>query len=286
MELITQFIINSLIAGSLYAIVALSFNLMYATGRFYNLAIGGLIPVGGYGAFFVSERLGMPLVFGVIAGTACAGFAGLALDRFVYAPLRKKKASGLVLLIASLGAFTALQALIAMLFSSDYQPFSRLSRDAIDVFGGTITPVQAAIILSAPLLTLCIAAWLRWTFFGKVVRAVSDDLEVSKIVGIDTEKIFATVFFFASALAGYAGVLLGLDIGLDPLMGFLPMIAGIVGAIVGGMGETVLGYAGSLVGAFLQNGIIFRFSQEWSSPVTFALLILFLLFRPHGLFKK
>ena len=192
----------------------------------------------------------------------------------------------MILLIASLGAFTALQALIAMLFSSDYQSLPKFSSEIYDIFGGTITAVQIVMVVSAVVLTLAALAALKWSAFGTAVRAVSDDIEVSKIVGINTEKIFAAVFFSASALAGYAGVLMGLDVGLDPLMGFLPMVAGIVGAIVGGIGVVAPGYLGSLIGAWLQNAVTFQWSSEWSSPVTFLLLVFFLLFRPRGLFQK
>lgn len=244
------------------------------------------MPIGGYGVLLVSSQWGMPLAIGIIAGVLAAGFVGLAIDRFVYARLRAKKASSMILLIASLGAFTALQALIAIVFTSDYQSLPRISSESYDVFGGTVTSVQLLMIISAILLTIGAHVLLKQTAFGKAVRAVSDDCEVSKIVGINTEKVFAVVFFLASGIAGYAGILLGLDVGLDPLMGFLPMLAGIVGAIVGGMGEVTFGYVGSMIESFLQNTVIFRLSQEWSSPVTFALLILFLLFRPRGLFRR
>lgn len=286
MELIPQFVINSLIAGSLYTIVALSFNLMYATGRFFNLAIGGLIPVGGYGVLLVSVQWGTPLWVGMVAGVMIAGSIGFALDRFVYSYLRTRKASSMILLIASLGAFIALQAGIAMIFSSNFQALPKLSLQSYDVFGGTMTAVQALIIFSAMAVTAATVVLLKWTAFGTAVRAISDDIEVSKIVGIDTEKVLGIVFFAASALSGYAGVLMGLDVGLDPLMGFLPMVAGIVGAVVGGIGEAVYGFAGSYVLSFFQNAVIVKLSTEWSGAITYVLLIVFLLFRPRGLFRR
>lgn len=286
MELIPQLIINSLIAGSLYAIVALSFNLMYATGRFFNLAIGGLIPVGGYGVLLVSVQWGTPLWLGMVAGVLIAGCLGFALDRFVYSYLRTRKASSMILLIASLGAFIVLQAGIAMLFSSNFQALPKLSAQSYNVFGGTLTTVHVLIIFSALVLTAAAAVLLKWTAFGKAVRAISDDIEVSKIVGIDTEKILGIVFFVSSALAGYAGVLMGLDVGLDPLMGFMPMVAGIVGAVAGGIGEVAYGLAGSYALSFFQNAVIVKLSTEWSAAITYVLLIVFLLFRPRGLFRK
>jgi len=286
MEIIAQIIINSLIAGSVYALVALSFNLMYATGKFFNLAIGGLIPIGGYVVFYITKHAGLPIGFGIIVGIIVTGLVGLLLDRLIYAQLRKRHASSLTLLIASLGVFTALQALLAMFFSSSYQTLPPFSETNYVVFGAHITAIQVCILVSAVVLSFGMHLVLRKTAFGTAVRAMSDDLEVSKIIGIDTEKIFGIVFFIAAAILGYLGVLLGFDIGLDPLMGFLPMVAGIVGAIVGGMGVVLFGYPGAIVEGALHNTIIYTYSAAWGSPVTFVLLIVFLLFRPRGLFKR
>jgi branched-chain amino acid transport system permease protein len=148
-----------------------------------------------------------------------------------------------------------------------------------------MTMTQLILIISAILLTIGTHVVLKKTAFGTAVRAMSDDLEVSKIIGIDTERMFAFVFFLASAILGYVGALHGLDVGLDPLMGFVPMVAGIVGAIVGGMGVVLFGYPGAVSESALQTFLIYVYSSEWSSPVTFILLILFLLFRPRGLFR-
>lgn len=286
MEIIAQLVINSLIAGSIYALVALSFNLMYATGKFFNLAIGGLIPVGGYGVLTATKYLGLPIGVGILLGIVGAGLVGLLLDRLIYARLRRYQASPLALLIASLGAFTALQAILALFFSSSYQTLPPFSEMSYVIFGAHMTAIQLLTIVSAVVLTLGMHIILRRTSFGTAVRAMSDDLEVSKIIGIDTEKIFGIIFFIAASILGYLGILMGFDIGLDPLMGFLPMIAGIVGAIVGGMGVVLFGYSGATIEAILQNILIYKFSFQWSSPVTFVLLIVFLLFRPRGLFRK
>ncbi|MBI4599396.1 branched-chain amino acid ABC transporter permease [Candidatus Uhrbacteria bacterium] len=286
MEIIAQIIANSLIAGSIYALVALSFNLMYATGKFFNLAIGGLIPIGGYTVLAVTVYLGLPVGVGILAGVVGTGIAGLLLDRLIYAPLRKRQASSLTLLIASLGAFTFLQAALALLFTSSYQTLPTLIDKNYSVFGAQVTAVQLILIISAVACTLGMHILLRKTSFGTAVRAMSDDLEVSKIIGIDTEKIFCAVFFIAGAILGYVGVLVGFDVGLDPLMGFFYMVAGIVGAIVGGMGEVLLGYPGSIIEGVLHNTIIYVYSAAWGSPITFVLIIIFLLFRPRGLFRK
>src|SRR3989338_8326405 len=124
MDIIPQLVVNSIIAGSVYALVALGFNLIYATTKFFNLAHGVLAASGGYAVFFFVKTLGWDAWISVLLGVLIAGILGYFSDKLVYAPLRKRKASNMVLLVASLGIFMALQAVIAILFTSQFQTLS------------------------------------------------------------------------------------------------------------------------------------------------------------------
>ena len=110
MSILPQLILNSIIAGSIYSLVALGFNLIYGTTKFFNLAHGVLAAVGGYSVFYFSKELGLPLILSAIAGILIAGFLGYLIDKSVFRALRLRKASGMVFLVASLGIMTALQA--------------------------------------------------------------------------------------------------------------------------------------------------------------------------------
>ena len=124
MDILPQLVVNSVIAGAIYAMIALGFNLIFGTVKFFDLGYGALMTVGGYGAFYFSHTLGFNIWLAVVIGVGIAGFCGFLINKFVYMRLAKKKASSMVLLVASLGVLTALQALIAMLFTSQFQTLS------------------------------------------------------------------------------------------------------------------------------------------------------------------
>jgi branched-chain amino acid transport system permease protein len=201
--------------------------------------------------------------------------------------LRKRKANGLVFLVASLGLMTALQAIIAIIFSSQFQTLSTGAvTKGFEVFGGIITGVQLIILVCAILIMGGLAYLLKMTRFGKAVRAISDDEEVSKIVGINTNKVIGKVFFLGSAIAGLAGILVGLDTGIEPTMGLSLLLKGVIASIIGGLGSVYGGVLGAFLLGFAENFGIWKISGEWKDAIAFGLLLIFLLFRPQGIIKK
>jgi len=289
MGIFPQLVLNSIIASSIYAIIALGFNLTYSTTRFFNIAHGVLAAVGGYAVFFLMNKIpGIPFIIDVACGVIVAGFVGYFLDILIYRPLRKRKASNMVLLIASLGAFTVIQALLAILFTSEFQtlPLPASFHKVFDVFGGSITLLQIITFISAIFVFLALLFVLKQTLFGKAVRAIGDDEEVAKIVGIDTNRIMSFVFFIGSAIAGLGGILVGFDTGIEPIMGMPLLLKGVIAVIVGGVGNIYGSIAGAFLLGFIENFGIWKISGEWKDAIAFGVLIIFLLFRPKGMFPK
>ena len=288
MDIVPQLIANSLIAGSIYAILTLGFNLTYATSKFIDMGFGVLTAVGGYTVFYVSKMLGFPLWLGIPVGIMLSGLISFLAYTFIYKPLRTRKSSGAVLLIASLGTLTALQAVIAIFFTSQFQTLSGLltGNRIFEFGGGTFTAVQLSIFLVGVLLFLLVTFLLKFTLFGKAFTAIGDDEEVSKIVGIDTDRIMGRLFFLSGAIGGLAGILIGFDTGIEPLMGLSWLLVAVVAAIVGGIGNIYGGLAGAFLLAFVENFGIWKIAGEWKSAIAFALLILFLIWRPKGLFPR
>lgn len=268
--------------------IALGFNLIYGTVKFFDLGYGALIAVGGYGVYYLSNILGLNMPMSIIIGVLVAGLVGLLIDRLVYLRLRRRKASSMVFLVASLGAFTAVQAVIAILFTSQFQTLSKDSggEKVFQIFGGTITQVQLIILITGLIVMTLLAIVLKKTKFGKAVRAVSDDEEVSKIVGINTDRIISGVFFIGSAIAGLAGILVGFDTGIEPTMGFSLLLKGVIAAIIGGIGNIYGGVLGAFLLGFIENFGIWKISGEWKDAIAFGVLIIFLLFRPRGILGK
>lgn len=288
MDILPQLILNSIIAGAIYTLAALGFNLIYGATKFFNLAHGIMAAIGGYSVFYFAKILGLDIYVAIIFGVALAGLVGFGLDKFIYLPLRRRKASNMVLLVASLGAMTALQAVIAILFSSQFKTLSQNigTQKLITILGGVITQTQFVILLSAVLVMAGLVTLLYKTQFGKAIRAISDDEEVARIIGINTNKIIGYVFFIGSAIAGLSGILVGFDVGIDPKMGSSLLFKGVIASIVGGVGNIYGGVLGAFLLGFVENFGIWKISGEWKDAIAFALLITFLIFRPRGIMNK
>ncbi len=287
MDILPQLILNSIIAGAIYMMVALGFNLIYGTVKFFDLGYGALTTVGGYMVFLFYKKLGLDLSLSIALGILITGCIGYLINKVIYKKLRDRKASNMVLLVASLGVLTVLQAIIAMIFSSQFQTLSTGGESRVfEIFGAVITQVQLIILVSGLLIALILSIVLKKTLFGKAINAVADDEEVAKIVGINTNKIIGKVFFIGSMIAGLAGILIGFDTGIQPTMGMPLLLKGVIASIIGGIGNIYGGVLGAFLLGFVENFGIWKISGEWKDAIAFGLLIIFLLFRPQGILRK
>lgn len=285
MDILPQLIANSLIAGSTYALVAMSFNLIYGVSRTFNLAHGALGTVAAYTVFFLAKQDGLPLAAAIPLGIAAAACAGLLLERSIFLNLRAKKASDKVLIISSLGALVAIEALVAICFTTQFKTLSGLIVNSTVFIGGAaITGVQLTILAASGIVFVSFWFLLSYTRFGKAVRAIADDEEVAKIVGIDTNRIIAFVTVIGASVMGLAGILAGFDTGLEPHMGFLLFLDGAIAAVVGGIGNIYGAFLAAFLLGFAENFGVWAVSGEWKYAIAFCILIGFLLFRPQGFF--
>ncbi|MBI4136106.1 MAG: branched-chain amino acid ABC transporter permease [Candidatus Vogelbacteria bacterium] len=285
MDILPQLFANSVIAGALYALLALGFNFLYRTVKFFDLSYGAIAAVGGYTVFALSKSANLALWFSAPAGVlAGAGLAWLV-NWLIYRPLRARRASNLVLLVAALGVMTILQAALAIIFSSQFRTLAVGPSTVVEIAGGVYTVTQL-VILAAAFLALAALYLLKRTRLGKSVEAVADDAEVARIVGLNVNRIISLVCVTSGAMAGLAGLLVGFDTGLEPTMGLALLLKGVIAAIVGGLGTN----AGAALGGFLLGGVenfgIWQISGEWKDAIAFGLLIIFLLFRPQGILKR
>lgn len=287
MDLLMPAFMNSLIIGSLYGAVAMSFALAYRTTRFFNLAHGSMAAVGGYTFFWLHMKLGAAFLPSLLGGVAFAGLAGFLVDRYIYAPQRARKASGPVLLVVSLGVLTVIEAVISMIFNTQFKPLVAANDIRSFAIGsGFISGVQIWIVVTNILIFLGLLALLYKTAIGRMIRAIADEPEVARILGIRTDFYIGIVFFTASALAGLAGILNGMDTGLQPTMGFYLLLKGIIAAIIGSMGSIAGAFMGGFLLAAVENGGVFIFGSEWRDTIAFILLLVFLEFRPQGILGK
>ncbi len=287
MALSPQYFINSLLAASTWALIGVSFALIFRVGKFFHFAHGMVFTIGAYSTFMFVDRLDMPLLAAIPAGVVSSMIFGVIIESAVYRPLRQRGSRPLVLLLASLGIYIVLQNAISCLFGDDTKSirFARVA-EGIDILGARITPVQIFTVGASVILMLLVAVLLRKTTFGRAIRAIANDQELATISGVATNGVFFWTFAFGSALAGIAGILVALDVDITPGMGMNALLMGIVAAIIGGMGR-ILGVAfGALLLGMAQHIGVIWLPTQWQNAIAFIILVVFLLFRPEGFFGR
>jgi branched-chain amino acid transport system permease protein len=291
--MIQQLILNGLIAGSIYALIALGFTVIYKTVRFFHFAHGVVYTAGAYVAYSVvshwlSDVGGQPGIvdWGIVslAGMAGATIIGVLIDRLIYLPLRKLKAPNLVFLIASFGAFIFLQNLIQLIYGAQILTLrTGPVKEGHHLFGAVITDIQILILIVSILLLIILWIFVQKAKSGKAMRAVADDPVGASVVGIYPEKIIMVSFAIGSALAGAAGILISLETNIEPTMGFSAILKGIIASIIGGIGSI----PGAMLGGFFlgiaENLGIWKIQAGWKDTIAFLILIIFLLLRPGGI---
>jgi len=204
---------------------------------------------------------------------------------FVYREFRERKASSSILLIASFGLLILIESLVLMSFGADVKTINyiRVSK-GLEIFGAIITPLQIVIVASSIVVSIGLFLFMKKTKLGKAMRAVSNNKDVAEIVGISSEKIYSWSFIIGSLIAGIAGVLIGLEQNLEPTMGTNLIIKGFTAAIIGGIGNVYGAILGALLLGLAENFGIWYLPSGYKDAIAFAILFVFLLFRPKGLF--
>ncbi len=284
MSIIIQLLINGLIAGAIYALVASGFSLIYSINKFVHFAHGATIAFSAYVLYFLFSTLGLNFWISAIFAVIFASALGLFMNLVVYKQLRKKKASNVILLLASFALLILFESLILILFGADVKTIKYIQvAKGLEFFGAIITPLQIFIIIASLILLGLLFLFMKKTKIGKAMRAVSDNKDVAEIVGISSEKIYTWTFAIGSAIAGIAAILIGLEQNLEPVMGTSLMIKGFTAAIIGGIGNV----PGAIVGAFIlglaENFGIWFLPSGYKDAIAFIILFIFLLFKPKGI---
>jgi branched-chain amino acid transport system permease protein len=282
--MLSQLLANGFATGCGYAIVALGFALIYNTTRTFHFAHGAVYVVSAYLLYTFYNLWHLPLAIALVLTPAAAAALGIAIDETLYRPLVKRGSSQLIQMLSSLGLYIVLVNVVAMIYGNETKVLSP-GIQATYTFGGVIlTRVQLAAIVCCALLFVGIVLLLRRTRLGVTVRALRDDPGLVSAMGVNPRRVRWAVFALGSALAAVAAMLAGLDVGIDPNIGMTAILNGAVGVIIGGIGIFEGAVLGGLGIGVLQGLAIWQLSARWQDAVTFVLLIVFLLFRPQGVF--
>ncbi len=247
----------------------------------------GAIALGAYCGLLVAGAPGSILYLSWGMGAMLAGAAGLTIYRGIYFYLRRQARSPLVMLVGSLGLLLSITAFISIIFSPDGRPLSEPFGSVPWSFGGAfIKPFQVFMIGVALAVFAGLAFLLNRTSFGKAARAIGDDEEVARIVGINTPVIIAIIFFLGAAISALGGILLGEDIGIRPQMGLLLLLKGWIASVVGGIGNIQGALLGGFVLGMVENYGVWYVPAQWKDAIAFVLLIFFLSFWPRGILPR
>jgi len=287
-----QQLVNGLSLGSIYALIALGYTMVYGVLRLINFAHGDVYMVGAYVGYYLSRKLqgkqpSLPSEILVMLGAmlACALF-GLLIERLAYRPVRR--ASRLTLLITAIGVSLFIENAAQLVFGADPKFFPSLAPHADFIVAGVrLTSEQITVIAVSFLLMIGLRFFIQKTRTGKAMRAVSFNLDAAKLMGISTDRIIATTFAIGSALAAAAGVLIGMQIPkIDPLMGILYGLKAFVAAVLGGIGNVPGAVLGGLLIGTSEVMVVGYLSSTYRDAIAFGILILVLLLRPQGILGR
>lgn len=279
-----QFLANGICKGAVIALVGLGFGLIYTTTRVFHIAHAGIYVMAAYAMWIAVAAFGLPLPVAVLFALGIAVMSGMLVDWVVYQPLAQRSASAAVVMISSLGVQIVLENAVAMSFGNQSQ-IIRAGVEKTFQFGSVIlTQVQIAQALAGLILTGGLWLFLKHTRIGQLCRAVSDDETLASVLGVKVKRVRLFAFGLGSAFAGAGAILVSLDVGMDPHVGFPVVLTAAVGCIIGGLRNFLAPAAGGLLLGLTQSLVVWRTSSKWEEAVTFGILILFLLFRRDGLF--
>ena len=292
-EVIINQIINGLTIGGIYALIALGYTLVYGILFMINFAHGEIFMFGSFGGFaaltyfvnsgFADAHPGLSIIIAFLVAMIISSVLGALLERIAYRPLRN--APRLAPLISAIGASIFLQNVMMLIVKARMQVYPDIIQEHfIEIGWVSISYFQIFIIVGSVLLMVGLYLFIQKTKTGKAMRAVAEDREAASLMGIDVNRIILTTFVIGSALAGAAGVMVGIYYTqINHMMGFIPGIKAFTAAVLGGIGNV----AGAMLGGFFLGmaeafGVLIM-PAEYKDVIAFGLLVLVLIFRPSGI---
>ena len=290
-----QLTVSGLALGSVYALIALGYTLVYGVLQLINFAHSEVFMLGGFGGLFVVRELnftnphGWASVVLVLAGILGGGLAGagtaFALERVAYRPLRRRGAPRLAFLISAIGASLFLLNLAGKEFGRFNNPMPDLytSGRVFSVFGADVTTNQLVVAVAALVMLIMLDRIIAKTRLGMGIRSVAQDAEAAELMGVDINKVITRTFVLGGALGGAAGFLFGIQFGVQYNMGFSAGTKAFTAAVLGGIGNVRGAVLGGLVLGIAENLGVACVSSAWRDVIAFLILVLVLMVRPTGI---
>ncbi len=299
MDFFVQQLVNGFTLGSVYALIALGYTMVYGILKLLNFAHGEVYMIGAFIGYGVLISLGGPdnpvvpvallILLMFLAAMLGSGLLGVTIERFAYRPLRN--APRIAPLIAAIGVSFFLQATALLLFSARFRSYEtpKLVSPSTGIDAGPlrISLIRILVIVSALLLMILLTLLVNRTKLGRAMRATSFDREAAEMMGINVDRVIVATFFIGSVLAGAGGVMVGLVFGqIFHLMGFLAGLKGFTAAVVGGIGSIPGAMLGGLLIGLAEAFSTAYISSTFQNLIVFGILVTFLLIRPSGILGR
>ena len=283
------YLINGISLGSVYALIALGYTMVYGIAKMLNFAHGDVIMVGAFATYTVCSTMGLSPVLGVLVSIVLCTTLGMVIEKIAYKPLRKAS-SPLAVLITAIGVSYFLQNMALLIFGSNMKSFtSVVSLNSMKLFGGQINVSGETIvtIITCIVVMTVLMLFINKTKAGQAMLAVSEDKGAAQLMGINANATITLTFAIGSALAAVAGVLLcSAYPSLTPYTGSMPGIKAFVAAVFGGIGSIPGAFIGGILLGVIENLSKAYISSQLSDAIVFAVLIIVLLVKPTGLLGK
>lgn len=283
-----SYLLNGISLGSVYAIIALGYTMVYGIAKMLNFAHGDVIMIGSYIAFVAINNMGLPIPVSILLSVVVCTVLGMAIERIAYKPLRH--ASKLAVLITAIGASYFLQNVALLVFGANPKSFSSVvNMKTISLADGqlNITGVTIVTVIVCIIIMVCLMAFMKYAKAGHAMLAVSEDDGAAQLMGINVNGTIALTFAIGSGLAAIAGVLLcSAYPALTPYTGAMPGIKAFVAAVFGGIGSIPGAFIGGILLGIIEILGKAYISSQLADAIVFAVLIVVLLVKPSGLLGK
>ena len=281
-----QQLVNGLSLGSIYALIALGYTMVYGIIKLINFAHGDVMMVGAYSGWFAITVLHLPFLPALLFSMISCALLGVLIERIAYKPLRN--ASRIAALITAIGVSLFLEYGGMLLVTAQVRTYPPVFPETMYIVGGVYFKYGDIVMLITSFVLMALLHFtVQYTKVGKAMRAVSFDKEAALLMGINTNNIISFTFAIGSALAAAAGVLMGVYFNtIDPLMGIIPGLKAFVAAVLGGIGIIPGAMVGGLMLGLIESIVSGFGASTWRDAVAFLILILVLIVKPSGLFGK
>lgn len=280
---ILQLTLYGIVTGSILALGAIGVSLVFAILRFAHFAHGDMMTIGAYAALVLVLAAGWPPVAAIPLAFAAAAAVAVLIELLIYRHLRR--GAPIILLISSFGMALILRSLVQIVWGPDNQSYAQGIRLPMRFGDIAVRPDHLWIVGGTLALILALHLFLQYSRFGKAMRAMADDVDLSRISGIPAGRVILVTWVIAAGLAGVAGVFLGLDTRLHPVMGWSMLLPVFAAALLGGIGRPYGAIGGGFIIGIAMELSTLAINPSYKQAVAFALMILILILRPTGLFR-